>query len=285
MARLFQRDWLVSVHTVQFDKLDITFDVEKSTKREPNKCSLRIWNLNASNRLVLESLTIPKKKGPGQIRVALEAGHVGARSMIFLGDLRTAKTIRDGADLITEIEGDDGGRSALWSRINQSFGPGTPVSTVIEACAKAMGVGMGNVLEATRGTALLGGGSVYAEGTTLSGSAATELEHLLRSVGKRYSIQNGAIQILDRGMPLQGTSVLLTPQTGLIGRPEMNADGTVLVKMLLQPDIYPGRQIKIESPDLVGPFRIERAKYTGETAGVSWYIDAECKPLVVRGSQ
>jgi|ADGO01.1.fsa_nt_gi hypothetical protein len=158
MARLFGRTWRVRIDTIQFTELDCSFTVEKSTKREPNKCSIRVWNLTAEHRAQLESLSVTRQRGPGRIRVELEAGYGDRTSLLFRGDLRHATTVREGPDLVTELEGEDGGRAVLWSRVNRSFPPGTRVDQVVRACAAAMGVGAGNTDELLRGARFEGVG-------------------------------------------------------------------------------------------------------------------------------
>jgi hypothetical protein len=62
----------------------------------------------------------------------------------------------------------------------------------------------------------------------------------------------------------------------------MNADGHLMITMLLVPDVYPGRQIRVESVDLSGAFRVEKVTYSGDSAGQDWYIRAECIELFPR---
>lgn len=290
MAKLFQRAWRVRVDDFQSETLDIAFEVEKTTKKEPNKCTLKLWNLTPEHRRQLAALsTVTKKKKSstsstkrktalsGKIRVEVEAGYVGATTLIFRGDLRTAKSTLDGADYVTELEGEDGGKAVLLGRINRSFPPGTTVETVVKACAQAMDVGYGNAAELAHAARLEGSGGVFTNGTVLSGSAATELDHILKSAGLRYSIQNGNLQIQKRGAALQGTAVKLSPDTGLLGSPTSNADGTVSAIALMIPDLYPGRKVKFESVDFTGFYQIEKCKYAGDTAGDDWHVEMETK--------
>lgn len=284
MARQYIRAWRVTVDTLRFTGLDISFEVEKSTKREPNKCLLRVMNLSQDHRRQLEQLNTTRKKGPGRIRCELEAGFRDpGPSLIFRGDLRTALS-EQGEDgtWTTTIEGEDGGRAVLWSRVNRSFPAGTRVDTVVRACAEAMGVGVGNTEEAVQGLQLERAGATFTEGTVLSGPAPDELDGVLRSVGMTWSVQNGVLQLLRRGQALQATAVRLTADTGLVGTPVRAADGTVNVKLLLNPDVYPGRQIRLDSPNVRGFFRVRKAKYGGDTSAQPWYVTAECLELVPR---
>lgn len=269
MGELFQREWAVTVDRLRITGLDVAFKVEKSTKREPNKAEVRIWNLTRDQRRQLQELE--------QVRVKIEAGYQDNTFQVFQGDLRRATSERDGADWITSIEGDDGGRAYLTARIQRSYPPGTTVETVVRDCARALGVGSGNVRELTAGASLLGAGSTFPEGTVVSGDVSRELTRLLRSVGLRWSVQNGNLQILRRGEPLQTTAVRLSPSTGLIGVPQVNAEGGVTAVALLVPDLFPGRLVQFDTVDLSGGYRVEAVTYTGDTAADDWYATLECK--------
>lgn len=269
---------------VRFTDLDVSFDVEKSTLREPNKCGLTVYNLGPDHRAQLEQLNTYRKTGPGRIRVVLEAGYQDpGPSLIFRGDLRNALSTQDpDRTWVTKIEGEDGGRAVLWSRVNRSFPAGTRVDTVVRACAEAMGVGVGNLDDVVQNLRLESGGAVFTEGTVLSGRAPEELDGVLRSVGLTWSVQDGVLQLLQRGQALQSTAVRLSADTGLVGAPTRTPDGTVIARMLMLPDVYPGRQVWLDTDAVRGYFRVKKAKYTGDSAGDAWYIATECLELVAR---
>lgn len=274
---LFDRRVVVRVGSLELRDLDVTFDIERSLKPEPNTCSLKLYNLNVDHRSQIESLaTVP---------VIVEAGYQGSgTSVLFHGDLRNAATSREGPDLITTIESGDGESGHARSRIHRSFGSETSVEAVLRELARAMQVGIGNAIEAIRAVSLETGPALFRDRVVLSGGVAAELEQLLRSCGLEYSVQGGALQVLRRGQPLAGTAVLLSPATGLIDSPVKELDDKkkpiVTAKCLIIPDVYPGRLVKIESERLTGQFRIEHAKYAGDTAGADWSIE-----LTLRGAE
>jgi hypothetical protein len=72
--------------------------------------------------------------------------------------------------------------------------------------------------------------------------------------------------------------VLLTPETGLIGSPDISNRLVLRARSLLNPELFPNRQVKIESTEIKGlMFRLERVIFTGETFGQNWYADIEAK--------
>lgn len=270
--QLFQRQWRIRLDTIETSDLAVAFEVDKTLKAEPNKCTVSIWNLTPDHRAHLERLSTNKKKGKGNIRVEIEAGYKDNTSLIFRGDLRNAKSTRDGADIVTQLEGEDGGRTVMLSRVQRSFPPGTPVKTVVEACAESLGIGNGNLSQVPIS-------GKFPEGTVLSGVASDELARVLRSYGYTYSIQNGVLQVLQRGKALQTTGYLLTDSTGLIAAPVPNFDGGIEVQTMLIPDLYPGRRIMVDSTYFKGQLRINACKYTGSSHGDEWSILMQCKAL------
>lgn len=281
MVALFKRDYSLVLDDILITKLDITFKVTRNLKREPNTAEITVKNLSPEHRRQLEERA--------DVRVSLEAGYVSSgfefgvggtfasgRSLIFAGDLREVTTERMGADLITKISSGDGEKRHRRSRINRGFGPGTSIRTVIEACAEALGVGVGNLRE-LGSPEFPGAGAIFPNGTVLSGNAAEELGAILRSAGYTYSIQDGNLQILRRGTALAGTAVVLSSATGMIDTPSISSDGTLRARTLMIPDLFPGRKVEFRGENLTGLAKVEVAEYTGDTAGNDWFIDIECK--------
>lgn len=286
----FGKKWRVSIDTIATDAHDLSFEIVKTVKRAPNRCSLTIYNLSEEQREHLESLSVYKHKktkgasaggrGPrGRIPVSIEAGYQDeGTSLLFRGDLRIAMSERQGPDIVTTIEGEDGGRSMLESRVSRSFPPGTPVSTVVRACVEALGLGAGNSASLAYATR---SGGTFPGGTTLQGQAHEELTGVLRSCGLSWSVQNGAVQILQAGQPLAISAVRLTPDTGLVGTPTVDPYGVVHVQALLVPGLFPGGRVQVEpssgSAKARGLFQVTAARYRGDTKG-EWLAELECKP-------
>lgn len=268
--------YALTLDTLKITGLTVEFDIEKSLKRTPNTAVVRVRNLSQEQRDHLSSLSVAKKAGQGKIRCELVAGYQDEHGLIFRGDLRTATHTREGATWVTQIEGEDGGRSVLRSRVNQTFPAGTPVATVVLACAAALGVGPGNLpsLVATLATR---GGRSFTAGTVLSGQAGEELHHLLASCGYTYSVQNGALQVQKAGKPLLSVGALLSEATGLVESPSVNPDGTVSAKTLIIPNLYPGARCVLASAAVQGQYQIRSVKYTGNSFTADWYASLELK--------
>ena len=293
MSDLYRRQWVVQVGTIRIEGLgagdgqeraglDCAFEVNATVQREPNTASIKIWNLSPEHRRVLES--------SATLSVRIEAGYLGATSVLFDGDVRVSESRRRAAlhrqasgrlgrlgqiddlvDVVTEIEAEDGGTAWRTATVQQSFGVETPISTVLAACVDALGIGRGNLADFDATTAFAGGDvRTYLEGTVLSGQAHHELDRIVRSAGLTWSVQKGALQLRRGSAALAMTAVVLSPGSGLLGSPSVGADGYVTVISLLNGTLSPGRPVVIRSREVQGSYAVRRVRHVGDTAGQDW---------------
>jgi hypothetical protein len=197
--------------------------------------------------------------------------------MLYLGELRTATTTRDVADWITFVGSGDGEKAYRESRASISVARNSKTDEVLKKIAKALGVSEGNLTGAAVKLKLAGLGSLFSQGTVITGSAAQEMSSICKSCGLTWSIQNGALQLLPIGKALEGTAIKLTPSTGLVESPTIDGKGKLTAKTLLLPDAIPGRLIVLDTARLKGNFRIEKVTSEGDTHGEPWYHTIEGK--------
>jgi hypothetical protein len=290
---LFERRVRVIADTLEIEGLRAQFKVKKTLRKQPNTCEISISNLNEHSRAGLQ-----KRR---RIPVILEAGYVGNLAQIFSGESRFVDQVHEGAEWVTKIQCGDGERAFVYRRVADSFRPGTRVADVINTVVGALGMTATGHLAEIKALAeqFVGGYSAF-------GKASSELDHLLKSRGFEWSIQDGQLQILKVGKTSNESVLVLSPSTGLVGSPEhgnpekdvpldqlsgKEADGSfalsakgvkgpavLKVKSLLQPGLRPGRKVKVESRGINGFFRIQSVEHTGDTHGGDWYSLCECLP-------
>lgn len=287
MARLFQREVKVQVGELLIHSqlevvegktvkqgLDVVFEAERSTQRSANTAKVVLFNLNPQHRAAVQQLEKDDE-------VSIEAGYAGSIGEIFRGNIRDGNSTRNGPDWATTVEAGDGEVALRSARINESFPAGTALETVMRRLTTKLGVGKGNSIEKLARSFVAQGrqlGNEFLEGTAVSGSVADQLTSMFDSVGLEWSVQNGAMQVLDKGGALDRTAVLLNKSTGLVGSPEVGKDGVLKVVALLQAEVFPGRKISVEAKGIGGSiFTVRRVKYTGDTAGQPWYVEIEAK--------
>jgi hypothetical protein len=281
VSDLFNRDIAVTVGTLRIaarvqegdalvakPTLRVAFSIEKSLNRDPNKAEITIYNLNEEHRKGLQ------KKLP----CIIEAGYVGTMEKLFSGDVSYASHNRETTNWVSKLQSQDGGVQYTSARMSKSFGPGTQMSALLNQAASALGVGPGNASQAFGG-ALRGGLTQFTKGVSVSGRVSDVLDKYVSTAGLEWSIQDGQLQVLQPKGTTQQQVISLTPDSGLIGSPELGEKGIVKAKSLLMGGLLPGRKVHIEAALVTGFFRIEKVKHYGDTWGTDWYSDLEAKPL------
>lgn len=270
--KLFKRRWALVIGGLRIEELRCQFTAVKSLKAEPNTLRIAISNMNPSNRAALE-----KAKA---LSTYLEAGYEDGIGQIFLGDVRSTTTSINGPEIDMEFNSGDGSKAIRGQRVNVTFGQQVTVPIVLDYLAKSLGVKPGNLSQAKAALASKGLATLFPSGLTLYGNAWRRTQDFARSAGLEISIQDGALLILDVGKSLTGRAVLLTPDTGLIEHPSIDADGIVQFNCLMIPDIRPGVRVQIDSEGVKGFYRVYHCEYKGDTSPEStqWGISCHATP-------
>lgn len=264
MSTLFGRVWRITVGTLTSSDIDLVFKVTKRLAGGPGSAEIAIYNLTDDHRREIRD----QRNAP----IRLEVGYRDVGPWIlFQGDsTRRADITRTGPDWIAKVTGGDGEHALRTTRALRSFGPDARLRDVIQYCADTLGIGIGNVLDQLSDRGLDRVGNTFPEGVVLHGYVYRRLTEALRSAGLSWSIQDGVLQVLQRGQALQRSAVLLSADHGMLDSPEVGKNGIVTVRALLQPDLVPGQLVHIDSRVVTGDFRIERGEYTGDTRGDEW---------------
>lgn len=280
----FIRAYRLTVGTVEIDALSgvgpnalrIAFNVERDHKRAPNNAEVAIWNLSRSNQQALAKLTV--------VPVQLEAGYADSTGVIFKGDLRTARTRREGTDFVTRVSAGDGESKIRVARIGKTFKAGTPIGDVIAELGKSLGVGIGN-LNQFRGARLKNGDATLKRPLTVAGASSDELERFCRSCGLEWSVQAGVLQLRENGLPVgSDRGPLLRADTGLVGdveteRATKTENGVVKGQQivsgscLMRADLVPGRSFRVESREFIGNLVCVRTVHAGDSHAEGWTVD------------
>lgn len=263
---LFDRRWRLQVGDWLTDSLRVVFEVQRNRDYHPNNSTITVYNTTQETRTAFAR---------GQ-RVSLFGGYASGVDLLFSGGVYTVQTKRDGPDWVTTMQVRDG--NAAWTRyVNQSFAAGVPVVQVLDAVAASMGL---VVPQSTR-QALQG--RLTRGQLVNSGYAYRAMQELLTSEGLTWSIQDNALQVLAQGAATSEEAILLTPQTGLIGSPEV-LEQTVIrngqrrkqvtCTSLLQGGLRPGRQVVLRDAAVSGTFAVESVVHRGDSRGQDWYSEA-----------
>lgn len=281
---------------ISIKDLRFSFKIEKSASETLNRSIVKIYNLNPTNRALVET--------PNNVLI-LKAGYVddiGAVT-IFVGIARRVLTKKISADWVTEIELDDGLIAYRDSKNSISFAPGTSAVAVMTYIANQFNLPVRpfppGIID-----------KQYADGYAFVGHTRNAMTEVCDYLGLEWSIQNQQIQILIQGGVAKRTAVLISANTGMISSPELEAKTMSLVaaakrgittnsagvitrapkafgsgkerlqvqgyrvKSLLNPTIEPGGIMQVQAIGIDDFFRIEKVIFTGDTHAADWECES-----------
>jgi len=277
MTLLFDRK--VELHVfLQSEKyiikdLHMSFDILATRDSKPNTAKINVYNLSESTRNLFSSETTG---------IEFWAGYGDDLGMIFRGswyeDTSIFRHRKEGTNWATEIETGDGLKEFQNTYFDKSYTSGTVIIDIINDVANAMGLPVSNDLALSQ---TLNSCAVY------SGKAKDMLDDLSNEWGFDWSIQHGVVEIVDKDSFLSSdsTAVLLSSDTGIVGRPTINKDGLEVTTLMLA-SIKPTRIIQIDSaqvttnlgskqekikskikPNVTGNYIVDRIRYYGDNFG------------------
>jgi len=266
--------------------LDVSFTIRRSlhitqgsVKPQPGTCDLRLYGLSPPHRKALAMATgrpptaaantPPGTAPPAPLTVpcVIEAGYQQRQTVLYSGELRTCQDVSEGPNVITEVSTGDGDQALSLARLNIAIPPGATIAQALNQVIAALGVQIGNLTTALASMqSSPAGQQIFSKGATLKGSASEIMTDICRSVGVQWSIQNGAISVVELGQPLAGTATVISEATGMLGVPTVDTKGIVSVQTLMIPGLVPGSMISIPSINATGGFRIIEMETTGDTS-------------------
>jgi len=271
MPEAFLRTFRVNVGGVQFESnvqrpLRFAFSIDRDSTKQANNVQVAVWNLNPQTRADLEK--------PKFVPVRIETGYESTDlSQIFLGNLRSAESIKEGTDVKTILNAGDGEERITQAQVNTSFPKGAGLKKVLTKAIEATGLPPGNL--DSIGDISFNGQRQLPAALTLSGKASDELEYVCKSFGLSWHVQDGNVVVQKTGQAAFSGGPLLSAKTGMIGSPHIDSNGRIKVKAILLPDLIPGRAFQVESRNdrASGQFVATRTRHIGDTLGKAWFVD------------
>lgn len=273
MSELKNRKIALQIDTIALEGvsspgLRVTAKVTRSLKPSANTATISVYNLNEQHRNALTKVASPT--------VSLTAGYENQLTRIFVGQAIHVRHERKDGDIVTTVSTTDSGGAGQTKRIARSFPKGARAGDVLEALVKALGVKPGNLAQVKAKLNAGKGATLYSEGVSISGNVRDELGVLCRSCGFEWSVQDGAVQILDAGKALDSAAIVLDKSL-FIGTPSISNLGVIEGTTFLQKDFSPGRQVQVAHPFVSGIGRLEKCEYDLDSYAEPWTVHFEAK--------
>lgn len=257
----FDRDFELTIQVEQRRAVVITppmriaFSADKSVSGGLNKITVKAYNLTEANRLAIQKDPEQQKRVPFSLRV----GYSGSLELVFKGTVFKAKSRREGAEIVTEIEGLDGGFDFLNSYVNRTVrGKDAAVSGVLSDLPNT------KIGKITSQSALI-------RPRVMVGSAMTVLDSLVDD-GATWYVDDERLYILKKDDVISRFVPLVSADTGLLNTPEREQQRVSFTTMM-NPALKIGGLCQIESvtaPHVNGVYKIDSMGYSGDNYGNDW---------------
>jgi len=253
--------------------LRVNFKVKKSEKPETNNALIDIYNLSKDTREKLINI---------DDLVILNAGYfenVGVEN-VFIGNITNINHIKQGADIITKLECDDGAKVIRNTKVNLSYKEGSSAKEILNDVINLIPLASQFVdttdIEDVQ----------FVNGFSFLGPFKFVLEKLSSTLNLEWSIQDNELQIIRIGGTNKKQAIHLSPRTGLIGTPERVQDLSKQknterpgwrINSLLFPKISIGGLVSVESQLIKKGtfFRVINVEHNGDTWGNEWNTASE----------
>lgn len=283
--RFFDRKYLLQIGDANTGKglsindLQLTFKVRKSAnnKKKIDRCSISVYNLSE------ESLAFLETDYPVAV---FSCGYRSSDDLVrlFYGEVTEVDTKKQGTDRITTLDIVPAFSDLTFKIMSGLVPEGGTVEDVIEKIRKETKLSRGVYKGANLKTPV-----VY--GYPLSGTPSEMINRVCEHYNLEWKIEGESLFINDTNSvesEVKAQAPVISPKTGLIDRPYYTTgsskkssedkdkkDGAKF-KALLNPNILPGRIVRIDYEDQSEYYRVEEVEFTGDFRGSDWYMDCLC---------
>jgi len=249
--------------------LRVQFNIEKEmTAQGASKADIKIFNLSPTHQAQIES-------GSKGQQIRLSVGYGGENKVLYQGPVFFASLEKQGADVITTCQ--------MWQGVftdRKAFVQLENVSDdyeILKACLTALkpyGVARGHVsdmsIQALRNNR-------HSAGFSGLGPTSKFLTMVTKAAGLRWANHNQEINIFGPDEYELPELIELSATSGMIGVPSKAEDNAYKVRALLNPDLAPGRCVRIKSTvfPMHGDLKIIKGAYVGDSLEGDWYCDLE----------
>ena len=224
--------------------LKVEFDIDKTSSVEPNKCFLKIYNMNPDHRGKMAfRWNLANDKYGGEIRVS--AGYGTEYFQIFRGAITQATNKKVGPEWVTEIEAQTMLREMLAARISREapYPAGTKKLKIFEDILNDMAIPM--TAKSKESVRTKFGGATIKKSMTLYGSASDCLDRLSNNLQDFINVKfhDDGVDALRVGESINDTPIDIN---SMIGTPEVTIKGLDF-KCQLRHDLHVGILVNVSS--------------------------------------
>lgn len=236
---------------LELSDLRLVFSTRHADLTQPNTCDVRIYNVApATARRAEQEFT----------KIVLQAGYLENFATIFQGTIVQTRRGRESpTDTFLDITAMDSEVAYSFAVVNKTLAAGWKPEDKLREQARAM-----QQYGVTEGFLDTPSTNAMPRGTALFGMARDYLRDYAEGADRMVSIQQGVLQCLAPNGTLPEPAIVLTSETGMIGLPELTAEG-VCVRTLLNPAFRVGSKVILDNASIQQPRLASSYQGIGQT--------------------
>lgn len=234
----YNRNYILLVQKKDGTTLKITrpftveFEIHRNSLSSANVASIRIYNLSENNRSQIRK----NQYDWGDLRtIVFTAGYGNNLAVAFAGNITQAWSVREGVNMITQIESFDGGYAYVNAVTDDQYPSGTPQSAIIDSLVKTLPGVTPGAIGSYPGD--IGRGNSYSGATT---------DVLGQVTGGGFFIDNQKAHCLNDNECIESSIPLISAKSGLLGTPVLEQT-YINFEMLFEPSIKVAQLIQLQS--------------------------------------
>lgn len=228
----------------------LQFNIVRSTMATLNTADLTIYNLSPATR---DRIYQDRFNFSTYRKVILEAGY-DTLSTVFVGSIFEAYSVRQGTDIITNINSRDGGFDVVGTKTYRTIQAGATNAEVVDSLARDFPnlelAAVGQFDQSFKRPVVLNGNTY---------------DLLKRYTGDNVYIDMQKLYALQQNEVIEGDLPVLNASTGLLETPRRE-DAFFIVTTLFEPRIIMGQQVRLESlilPQYNGNYKVIGVHHQG----------------------
>lgn len=213
----------------------IEFDIHRNSFSSANAGQIRIYNLSLNNRSQLRKDQYDYSSEQARRKIVLKAGYGDNLSLAFQGNITQAWSVREGVNMITQIESFDGGYAYVNAITGDQFPANTETRSIIDSFVQNLpGIQPGAIGNYE---------GKITRGNSFNGNTTDLLSEI---TGEGFFIDNGKAHCLKDDECLAGSIPIINAESGLLGTPILEQQ-FITFEMLFEPSLKIGQLIQLES--------------------------------------
>lgn len=238
------------------------FDIKRDKYASSNNFSIRVYNLGIKSR---DQIRYDIFRYGGYRPIVLQAGYGNQLAVIITGNITECWSVREGNNMITEIQGFDAGYDFINGTTETPYISGTPNQSIIGNMASSFTYSTVGAIGSFPGA--------INKGKSYSGNTANLLNEI---TGGGFFIDCGTVNCLNNNEALDLDPYLINYQTGLLDTPVLE-EVTLNLSILFEPRIKIGQLVELQSLTnklYNGIYKINGIHHKGVISGA---VNGDCR--------